>query len=116
YSDEQIENSKLNRNKKIDNYPISDNRLYRDVKWLRVISRHEIDPSLLYTLRMHQALIKIEEKTKHIDKLISPIHIKGSNIVVSTQVLKKEGINSDEWEELYSAFNKLKFPYQKPEI
>ena len=116
YSQKDLDRLEKQRNKDINNYPISKNTLYRDVKWLRVVDRHEIDPSLLYTLRMHQAVINLENNIHHIDKLISPLYIKEEHLVLSTRVLKADGINSDEWENFYTSFNKLKMSYQKPEI
>lgn len=116
YNSDDLEKIKKKRDETTDKYPISENRLYRDVKWLRVIYRDEIDPSLLYTLRMHQALISIEDNTHHIDKLISPIYIKNGKMVLSIKVDREDGINSDDWEGLYSSFNNLKKSNQKIDI
>ncbi|MEB7675178.1 hypothetical protein [Staphylococcus equorum] len=93
-----------------DRIPISNDKFYRSVNWLSKVPRYKIDSSLLYTLTMHQTLIKIDENTNHIDNLVSPFHIKNGNLNLSLRVNKQNEISSEEWEQFYLHLNKIKKP------
>lgn len=104
-------NSNLSdKNNNGDRIPISRDKFYRSVNWLSKVPRYKIDSSLLYTLTMHQTLIKIDENTNHIDNLISPFHIKNGNLNLTLRVNKQNEISSEEWEQFYLHLNKIKKP------
>ncbi|EMN8523477.1 TPA: hypothetical protein SSA37_001826 [Staphylococcus aureus] len=91
-----------------ENIPLSKDKFYREVSWINKVPRFKIDSSLLYTLTMHQTLIKLEENTSHVNSLLTPLYIKTDYLNLSLRVNKPENISSEDWEEFYSYLNALK--------
>ncbi len=91
-----------------ENIPLSKDKFYREVSWINKVPRYKIDSSLLYTLTMHQTLIKLEENTSHINSLLTPLYIKTGNLNLSLRVNKSGRISSEDWEKFYFYLNKSK--------
>ena len=91
-----------------ENIPLSKDKFYREVSWINKVPRYKIDSSLLYTLTMHQTLIKIEENTNHINSLLTALYLKTNHLNLSLRVNKSGRISSEDWEEFYFHLNNSK--------
>ncbi|MDS3930607.1 hypothetical protein RJB83_03185 [Staphylococcus epidermidis] len=103
-----ISNAKLISKFEGEAIPVSKDKFYREVSWINKVPRYKVDSSLLYTLTMHQTLIKIEENTNHINSLLTPLYIKSGRLNLSLRVNKSKRISSETWENFYNYLNKSK--------
>jgi len=78
----------------------------RDVKWLKEVSRNEISEKLYWILSAHQTIFDLKEEKEYINQLLAPIYMQDGVCHGTLKISKEEGLNSDEWYDLYSIIKK----------
>lgn len=74
----------------------------RRVHWLKEVSRSEISEKLYWVLSAHQTIFDLAEQRDYINQLLSPIYVQNGVCHGTVKISKKEGLNSNEWFDLYS--------------
>lgn len=74
----------------------------RKVQWLKEISRGEISEKLYWILSAHQTIFNLEENKENINQLLAPVYIQNGLCHGTIKISKKEGLNANEWYDLYS--------------
>lgn len=87
-------------------YAISPYLKRRKVFWIKEIPREQISEKLYWILSAHQTIFDLKEHKEYINQLLSPIYIQNGLCHGTMKISKKEGLNSDEWYELYSIIKK----------
>jgi restriction system protein len=88
-------------------YPVCGYTKRRKIKWLKIIDRESISEKMYWILSAHQSIFNLNSFADHIDKLLSPIYIKGKNCYGIVKVNVSRGIKLNEWLELYSEVQKI---------
>ncbi|MBZ8172661.1 hypothetical protein FOG26_05685 [Staphylococcus cohnii] len=120
YTDEDIQNFKINSKKK--DYKYSKNKLNRKVKWLKKCSRYRIDPKILNKLQMHQTIINLSEYKEAINYLINPVYIQNNHLHINIDIKRKEDISPQLWFEfnnlikIYTESTSFEFKSQKIDV
>ena len=78
----------------------------RKVQWLKEISRGEISEKLYWILSAHQTIFNLEENKEYINQLLAPVYIQDGLCHGTIKISKKEGLNANEWYDLYSIIKK----------
>lgn len=84
------------------NYTINQFFKRRKVQWLKEVSRKEISEKLYWILSAHQTIFDLSGQKDYINQLLAPIYVQDGLCHGTLKISKKEGLNSDEWYELYS--------------
>lgn len=84
------------------NYPINQFFKRREVQWLKEVSRKDISEKLYWILSAHQTIFDLSGQKDYINQLLAPVYIQDGLCHGTLKISKKEGLNSDEWFELYS--------------
>lgn len=84
------------------NYAINPFLKRRKVNWVKEVSRSEISEKLYWILSAHQTIFNLSEHKDYINQLLSPIYIQDGLCHGTLKISKEEGLNSNEWYELYS--------------
>lgn len=92
------------------NYSLAPYLKRREVQWLKVISRSEISEKLYWLLSAHQTIFNLQDQRDYINQLLSPIYIQNGTCHGTVKISKKEGLNSNEWYNLYSTIKKYADP------
>lgn len=79
----------------------------RKVNWLKEVSRYEISVKLHWILSAHQTIFDLSNHKDYINQLMAPVYVQNGMCHGSIQISKQEGLDSDEWFELYSIIKKL---------
>ncbi|MBM4762693.1 hypothetical protein [Bacillus sp. B15-48] len=74
----------------------------RKVQWLKEVKREEISEKLYWILSAHQTIFDLSEEKDKINQLLAPIYIQDNICHGTIKLSKKEGLNSNEWFDLYS--------------
>jgi restriction system protein len=85
----------------VGHYPKCHYKKRRNIIWLKVIDRESISEKMYWILSAHQSIFNLNNYSDHIDKLLSPVYIKGENCYGILKVNVSRGINLNEWMELY---------------
>lgn len=83
-------------------YPINPYLKRREVTWLKEVSRKEISEKLYWILSAHQTIFNLSEQRDYINQLLAPIYVQDNVCHGTLKISKKEGLDSDEWYDLYS--------------
>ncbi|MCM3488829.1 hypothetical protein M3689_05850 [Alkalihalophilus marmarensis] len=84
-----------------DHYSICPYIKRRKVKWLKTVKRESISEKMYWILSAHQSIFNLNEHADHVDKLLSPVYIKGNQCFAILKVHREQGINVNDWLELY---------------
>lgn len=74
----------------------------RNVQWVKEVSRKEISEKLYWILSAHQTIFNLVDQKDYINQLLAPIYIQDGQCHGTIKIAKQEGLNSDEWYNLYS--------------
>lgn len=88
------------------NYAINPYLKRRKVQWLKEIPRCEISDKLYWILSAHQTIFNLEENKENINQLLAPVYIQDGLCHGTIKISKKEGLNANEWYDLYSIIKK----------
>ncbi|WP_400194596.1 hypothetical protein [Lysinibacillus telephonicus] len=78
----------------------------RSVQWIKEVPRNEISEKLYWILSAHQTIFDLKEQKEYINQLLSPIYIQEGFCHGTLKISKKEGLNQNEWYDLYSIIKK----------
>lgn len=83
--------------KKYIKFHTSDNKIHREVTWLKTIKRKDVDAEILNHLNMHQAVANLNIFKYQLNHLLSPVYIQKNKLHISIKVAREEGIDNDLW-------------------
>lgn len=84
------------------NYAISPFLKRRSVQWIKEISRNEISEKMYWILSAHQTVFNLEGNKETINQLLAPIYIQDGLCHGTIKISKQDGLNANEWYDLYS--------------
>ncbi|WP_312507523.1 hypothetical protein [Lysinibacillus sp.] len=84
------------------NYSINPFLKRRTVTWVKEVSRNEISEKLYWILSAHQTIFNLSEQSDYINQLLAPIYIQDGLCHGTLKISKQEGLDSNEWYDLYS--------------
>lgn len=84
------------------NYAINPFFKRRQVSWIKEVSRSELSDKLYWMLSAHQTIFDLSEQKEYINQLLAPIYIQNGYCHGTIKISKREGLDSDEWYDLYS--------------
>ncbi|WP_025114444.1 hypothetical protein [Lysinibacillus fusiformis] len=84
------------------NYSINPYLKRRKVTWLKEVSRNEISEKLYWILSAHQTIFNLSEQRDYINQLLAPVYVQDNLCHGTLKISKEEGLDTDEWYELYS--------------
>lgn len=79
----------------------------RRVKWIKTIDRSFISYEMRWILSAHQTIYDLSPHANHIDKLLSPIYIKGEKCYGIIHIGTEDGINVKQWMRLYGIVDEV---------
>ena len=81
----------------------------RNVNWINEVPRRKVNPKFLYsTLTVHHTIFNINDLSKYINGLISPLYFKDGKLHLQLRVNTKQPITSSMWKNLYSIIDEYK--------
>ncbi|RNC98689.1 hypothetical protein [Lysinibacillus halotolerans] len=88
------------------NYAVNPFFKRRNIEWIKEVSRNEISEKLYWILSAHQTIFDLKEEKEYINQLLSPIYVQEGLCHGTLKISKEEGLNSNEWYDLYSIIKK----------
>ncbi|MFJ8245159.1 hypothetical protein [Peribacillus asahii] len=84
------------------NYGINPSFKRRKVQWLKEVTRQEISEKLYWILSAHQTIFNLNNQKEHINQLLAPVYIQDDTCHGTIKISRSEGLNSNDWYDLYS--------------
>lgn len=93
--------------KKYIKFHPSNNKLYREITWLKTLKRKEVDAEILNHLNMHQAVANLDIFKYQLNHLLSPIYIQNNKLHINIKVAREEGIDNDLWLKFHKSLKNI---------
>lgn len=93
--------------KKHIKFRTSNNKIYREITWLKTIKRKEVQAEILNHLNMHQAIANLDVFKYQLNHLLSPAYIQNNKLHINIKVAREEGIDNDLWLKFHESLQNI---------